>query len=240
MVETKIKELREKKYTIEQIADELGMTTGQVRYRLYKKAVLKGSNEGENMLTISEVETEFKTNESITNSVNRDRLNPSGCNQAIFLNTSPPPPYYGENDLRIMVQGPTSIYVYWEITWPLMKIIAEYLYTPYEQLNKLLRIYDVTDILFNGVNAHWHRDILVQPTKDDQFIHELVPGRTYTIDFGIQYEGRMITFLRSKPKSTPLIADTYQYKELVQYLIDQEEGRIKPRGFENFSAYTIY
>ena len=228
MVETKIKELREKKYTIEQIADELGITTGQVRYRLYKKDIAKDSSkEGGNVPTISEEETdELKTCESTINPV--------------IQNTPPLPLYYGENDLRIMIQGPTSVHIYWEVTWPLMKILAEYLNTPYEQLNKLLRIYDVTDIWFNGTNAHWYRDVLVQPKEDHQFIRDLVPGRTYIVDFGILYEERMISLLRSKPKSTPFIGNAGQSEELVQHLIEQEESRIKPRGFENFSAYTIY
>ncbi|MBP1930679.1 DUF4912 domain-containing protein [Ammoniphilus resinae] len=223
MVETKIKELREKKYTIEQIADELGITTGQVRYRLYKKSAEKSrSDEEESMKMV----TASETGEQTTKSINDISL-------AIPL-------YYGENELRIMVQGPTSVFIYWEVTWPLMRILAEYLNTPYEDLNKLLRIFDVTDIWFNGVNAHWHRDVLVQPMKDNQFIHDLIPGRTYIVDFGIQYEGRMIPLLRSKAISTPFTEIANHSKELVQHLIDQEENRIKPRGFENFSAYTIY
>lgn len=202
-MDVEILDLREKKYTIEQIAEKLGITKGQVKYRLYKRNKL--------------VETVKKP--------------------AVTLPY--PPLYYGENDIVVVIQGPSTLYVYWEITWPLGQLIGDFLNASFEHVPKKLRIYDVTDIWFDGNNAHWHRDIDIDFQADNWFIYELFANRTYIVDLGIIYDNRFIPIVRSKAKSTPqnqgqdrlLITGENECKNSAEV--------IKPHWFENFSTYTL-
>lgn len=204
-----IYELRRKKFTIEQIAEHLGMTVGQVKYRLYKKSSTAG---GFQPLLMEEEK-------------DQDRGDPI------------PPLYYGHDDITLMVQSPTTLYTYWEISWPYMKLVSDFFHTPFESIPRLLRVYDVTDIWFDGKNAHGYRDIYIQPDSDNWFIYDVSPGRTYIIDIGILWGERFIPLLRSKPKSTPPNRESGEWHEYVPLVSHEPKERIKPRWFENFSTY---
>lgn len=205
-----IYKLRQKKYTIEQIAECLGMTVGQVKYRLYKK----NSN-------VDEIQPILKEKK-------KDQGGPF------------PPLYYGKDDITLMVQSPTTLYTYWEITWPRMKMVSDFFHTPFELMPRLLRVYDVSDIWFNGKNAHGYKDIFIQSEADNWFIYNVMQGRTYVVDLGILWEERFIPLLRSNPKSTPPNREAGEWVEFVPLVPHDPKEQIKPRWFENFSTYSIY
>ncbi|HJV44800.1 MAG TPA: DUF4912 domain-containing protein [Bacillota bacterium] len=208
-MDLEIIELRKRKFTIEQIAAKLGITVGQVKYRIYKK----------NLDTKS-------TKESL---------------QVSRSNSIPlPPNYYGENEIVLIVQGPTSLYVYWEITWPLSHMVGDFFNVSFESLPRILRIYDVTDIWFNGRNAHWSHDIPINHQADNWFISDLAPDRTYTIELGVGWQNRFLPLLRSKPKSTPRNQPVPDGIAMHSGSSQQSLERIKPQWFENFSTYTLY
>ncbi len=205
-----IYELRRKKFTIEQIADYLGMTVGQVKYRLYRKSSIAG---------------EIRQN-SIDEE--KDQDNP------------PPPLYYGKDEITLMVQSPTTLYTYWELTWPCRNLVSDFFHTSFELLPRALRVYDVTDIWFDGKNAHEYQDIFIQPDADNWFIYDVMPGRTFIIDLGIFWEDRFIPLVRSMPKSTPPNREAGEWCEYVPLVRSDPNERFKPRWFENFSTYSIY
>lgn len=209
-VDHQIYELRQKKFTIEQIAEYLDMTVGQVKYRLYKKS---GAVAG---------------------------TKPISCNEENSQAHPLPPLYYGKDEITLMVQSPSSLYTYWEITWSCMKMVSDFFHTPFECLARVLRVYDVTDIWFDGRNAHGYQDISLQPEADNWFIQDVLPGRTYVIDLGILWEGRFIPLLRSQAKSTPRDREAGEWCEYVTLTAHDPKERVKPRWFENFSAYSIY
>lgn len=201
-MEGEILELRKKKYTIDQIAEQLGITVGQVKYRLYQKngAGQPKKEKADSML----------------------------------------PPYYGELEMVLMVQSPTVLYTYWEVTWPVMNMLSNYLNSPYEQIPHVIRLYDVTDIWFNGSNAHGYQEIAIDADTDNWFFHDLLPGRTYISERGIWHSQQYLPIVQSKAKATPPNYEAGEYNPLVSRMPIEPNERVKPRWFENFSAYTLY
>ncbi|WP_134700290.1 DUF4912 domain-containing protein [Ammoniphilus sp. YIM 78166] len=204
-MEGEILELRKKKYTIDQIAQQLGITVGQVKYRLYQKN--------------GKQDTEQPKNEK--------------AHQTLPL-------YYGELEMALMVQGPTVLFAYWEITWPVMNMLSDYLNLPYEHIDHAIRLYDVTDLWFNGSNAHTCQEITIDSATDNWFFHELQPGRTYIAERGIRHGQHYLPLVQSKPKATPPNQEAGEYNPLVPRIAIEPNERVKPRWFENFSAYTLY
>lgn len=205
-----IQELRKKKFTIEQIADHLGITVGQVKYRLYKK---------------NDVAHPVQEEQQVT---------------AHFRKRPILPLYYGHQEIVLMVQGPTVLFTYWELTWPLMAMVSDCLGMPFEHLTKVIRIYDVTDIRFDGTNEHGYKEISFQAGTDNWFFHDMVPNRTYIAELGVLRELNYIPLMRSKPKATPNNRQAAEYSPFVEVVPSVPKERTKPKWFENFSTYTIY
>jgi hypothetical protein len=223
-MDEEIHELRSKKFTIEEIAEKLGITVGQVKYRLYKKSTAQLLN-GKPSTPTEPIRQENGIDQTSKTSL---------------MEIPAAPQFYGENVIAVIVQGPTAIYVYWEITWPLSGMVGDFLKVPFESLPRLLRIYDVTDIWFNGNNEHWYRDIEINGQADDWFVHDLMPGRTYILELGISWQGRFLPIMRSKPKSTPWNQPVFARAMERPILSTGSNERVKPQWFENFCTYTLY
>lgn len=204
-----IQELRKKKFTIEQIADHLGMTVGQIKYRLYKKNPFPQAVDKQPHPSVS-------------------RKKPALPN------------YYGEQEIVLMVQGPTVLFTYWEVTWPLMSLVSDFLGAAYEHVTKVIRIYDVTDIWFDGTNHHGYQEARFEDGTDNWFFHNMTPNRTYITEMGILRDNQYIPLMRSKPKATPNNQEAGEFSRLVEVTPSVSSERTKPRWFENFSTYSIY
>lgn len=70
---------------------------------------------------------------------------------------------------------------------------------------KVLRVYDVSFVHFNGSNAHRLFDIEVTSDADNWYVDTGGPGRSWCVDFGLKLaDGRFITIVRSNVVTTPL------------------------------------
>ncbi|MFY0545309.1 DUF4912 domain-containing protein [Brevibacillus sp. H7] len=146
------------------------------------------------------------------------------------------PSFYARDRMKLMVQGPSVLYVYWEITWARMRMVASYLQADYRQIQKGIRLYDVTDRLFDGANAHHYRDVTVSDEASSWYIYDVQPGRTYIVDFGLFHDGRFCPILRSEPAATP----RNQRAGWGEPLIEPAGDTRYPAWFENFSSYSLY
>ncbi|KQL44171.1 hypothetical protein AN963_22355 [Brevibacillus choshinensis] len=206
----KILELRSQSKSIAQIAKECGLTVGQVKYQLQKdKAKL----------------AEDRDRSSTPNQAQR------GQEREWRL-----PAFYGRDLVKVMAQGPSVLFVYWEITWPRMRMVASYMQADYRHIQKCLRIYDVTDRIFDGHNAHSVQDVLVQEDAPSWYVRDVRPGRTYLVDFGLYEQGRYCPILRSEPVETPRNTNASWGEPLVEPAKDSTS----PTWFENFSSYSLY
>jgi len=98
------------------------------------------------------------------------------------------PTEYGENRLVLMPRDPYWIFAYWEVT----------------PSPTLLRVYDVTDIVFNGQNAWSYFDIEITGGANNWYLNVPAADRSYLADLGfLDSEGRFVTILRSNTVHTP-------------------------------------
>lgn len=115
------------------------------------------------------------------------------------------PRSYGVDRLVLMVRDPYWLYAYWEITATKMEEIASR-YGPqvWNASRPVLRVYDVTGINFNGVNANSFFDCSFNECIDSWHINVSQANRTYCVDMGRLFpDGSFITILRSNYVTTP-------------------------------------
>lgn len=210
----RILELRAQSLPIAEIARQCGLTVGQVKYQLQKCKRQSKEAYGK--------ETEWGQTQA-----QEDRSKAHHWKL---------PSFYGDNLVKLLSQGPTVLFAYWEITWPRMRMVASYLQTDYRYIRKGIRLYDVTDRYFNGANAHTYRDIIVDDQASSWYIPDCQPGRTYIADFGLYHENRFCPILRSEPIATP----RNQMAPWGDPLVSPVSHHESPAWFENFSSYTVY
>lgn len=113
--------------------------------------------------------------------------------------------------LVLLVKEPTTVHVYWEVDEQKQQLVAKHFQSRWSDLPFFLQLYDVTDIDFNGYNAHRTLRIQVPPDADNWYIHDVEPQRRYLVDFGtITWNGDFFTILRSNTAGTPS-ERTYQH-----------------------------
>lgn len=147
------------------------------------------------------------------------------------------PNYYEEDGIHLMVVSPDTLFTYWEVTWPRMSLVADFLQTDYLELQKGLRLYDVSETNFNGSNAHFNQDIFVHKEAEDWSIRGLTQGRNYIVDYGVHHHMRFLPIIRSNVVHVP-----YKEKNRTnEKTTFNNMKKIEQHSWaENFSAYTVY
>ena len=104
------------------------------------------------------------------------------------------PSEYGENGITLMVVNPSKLFAFWEVREDTLQIFHGDL---------KIRLYDITGIDFDSVDANNCIDIAVNDRIGDGYI-SVSPGKDYIADIGIVYsEGIFISVARSLKVSTP-------------------------------------
>ncbi len=115
------------------------------------------------------------------------------------------PQGYGEDKIILQVRDPWWIHAYWEVSWPTRERLSQDLGADYHRGKATLRVYDVTGIVFNGLNANRFFDIETTLDANNWYIDTCGPGRSWCVDLGIKLpDGRFITIVRSNTVFTPL------------------------------------
>jgi len=104
------------------------------------------------------------------------------------------PSEYGENGITLMVVNPSKLFAFWEVREDTLQIF---------QGDLKIRLYDITGIDFDSMDANNCIDIAVNDRIGDGYI-SVSPGKDYIADIGIVYsEGIFISVARSLKASTP-------------------------------------
>jgi len=141
------------------------------------------------------------------------------------------PSEYGRDTMALAVRDPWWLYTYWEVkgsTWD--KVKAE-LREEFHKANRVLRVYDVSNINFNGSNANRFFDIQIREDALSWYIDIGTPGRSWCVDLGLLLnDGRFITILRSNVVETPLDGPSWITDE--EWMIpDDTFARLYGMGF---------
>ena len=115
-------------------------------------------------------------------------------------------PYqYDRNRIVLQVRDPRWLHTYWEIAAATIEKLKGEFRDEFYSARRALRVYDVTDIIFNGENAHRFFDIHVNEFANNWYINTDGPNRSWCVDFGLLLaSGRFVTIVRSNTVHTPL------------------------------------
>jgi len=115
------------------------------------------------------------------------------------------PPGYGDNRIVIMARDPWWIFSYWEIRKDREEDAVRKVESSGEVVQKsILRVYDVTDISFNGANAHSYFDIDLKGLANNWYINVGTPDRSWLVEIGVlSNKGNFHALARSNVIKTP-------------------------------------
>ena len=115
------------------------------------------------------------------------------------------PAHYEQDKMVLLVRDPWWLYTYWELKQGTVERLKSELKDEFYKAKRILRVYDVTNIIFNGANANRFFDIEIHEFANNWYIDSGSPGRSWCVDFGLKLSnGKFITILRSNVVQTPL------------------------------------
>jgi hypothetical protein len=100
-----------------------------------------------------------------------------------------------------MARDPYWLFVYWEITDEALARAREQAGSP--RSGCVLRVYDTTYQVFNGLNANSYFDIPVDRAANNYYIHVGRPASVFHVDFGVKNGDRFVPAVRSGAVETP-------------------------------------
>ena len=114
------------------------------------------------------------------------------------------PAAYGETRITVMVRDPFWAYAYWEIEPQKLEQLKRSIGKDAQQAQMILRVYDITDIEFNGTNAHHYFDVEITVMANNWYIHLGAPHKTFCVDIGLKATtGKFYLLARSNIIKTP-------------------------------------
>ncbi len=120
---------------------------------------------------------------------------------------------YGDNRCVLMIRDPYWCYIYWDLSSDRHEEIHREI--PAKAAKLILRVYDITDIEFDGNNAHRNMDIEISAAANNWYINVWAADRAYCVDLGLVYpDGHFIVLARSNVVTTP--------RDSVSPVVDEE------------------
>lgn len=133
------------------------------------------------------------------------------------------------------------VYVFWRLSNQKKELVSTYFQLSVAELNLVLRINDVTSILFDGSNAHYFHEFSIPGDKNTWLVRGLLPNRCYCAELGIKItDKKFFPLLRSNAVHMPRTS-TEQAGELakeLEHFKDHKENA--PRWIEHVSTYSFY
>jgi hypothetical protein len=138
---------------------------------------------------------------------------------------------YDQDRIVLQVRDPWWLHSYWEIRWATFERFKQELGDNFYKARRVLRVYDVSQIIFNGSNAHRYFDINVNEYSNNWYIDAAGPGKSWCVDYGlILPDGRFITIVRSNVVHTPIEGPSWITDE--EWMIPEEMfARLYGMGF---------
>lgn len=141
-------------------------------------------------------------------------------------------PYgYAEDKAVLQVRDSYWLHIYWEVTAAVFNRLKGQFGDIVFSAKRVLRVYDVSHILFNGTNAHRFFDIVISPETNNWYIDTGSAGRSWCVDIGLLLsDGRFITLVRSNTVHTPIEGASWITDE--EWMIPEEMfARLYGMGF---------
>lgn len=126
-------------------------------------------------------------------------------NKEKSVNRAGLPTDYGDTKITILPRDPICIFAYWSISKQYLdKLKKEYGEFLFVDSKLVVRIYDTTDINFDGNNANRYFDVFVTPSSNSWYINVGEFNRSWCADLGyLAKDGKFIPVARSNKVSMP-------------------------------------
>lgn len=137
---------------------------------------------------------------------------------------SPPdlPAYYGVDRLVVLVRDPYWIYAWWELT---EGNLGDGRHAMGADAALVLRVYDISAILWDGTNHHSHFDVLVEDLAGSWYLELAKPGASFLAELGLRApDGRFLALVRSNVVTLP--RDTVSDVVDEEWMVVGEEQRL--------------
>ena len=129
------------------------------------------------------------------------------------------PEKYADDKIVLMTRDPHWCYVYWDLSLGLMESKAKSIKEKYDLV---LRVYDITDVNFDGSNSHKFIDIQVNGEAGNWYINVWDAGRSYIVDIGYKTaSGKFILLARSNAVIAPS-DDVSQHTDEEWMVVDED------------------
>ena len=101
---------------------------------------------------------------------------------------------YGDTKITILPRDPICIFAYWSISGEFLdKLKKQYGEQNFENSKLVVRVYDTTDINFDGNNANRYFDVFVTPESSSWYINVGEFNRCWCADIGyLTKDGKFI------------------------------------------------
>ncbi len=114
------------------------------------------------------------------------------------------PHNYGDDKISLMARDPYWAYTYWEVTQKKLDVERFALGQAGQEAYLAIRVYDITDVHFNGHNAHGYHDKGIYDRVGNWFLDVIRPNRSFIADLGLKtHDGRFVTLARSNAITAP-------------------------------------
>ncbi|PLR76959.1 DUF4912 domain-containing protein [Bacillus sp. V3-13] len=220
MIEEIIK-LRRNGLSFRKIALELGSTVGRVQYQ-WKKYM----NEERNGLRTAVVSGPRQIDIKAGN----------GFSALRDFAALPAP-----DELVLWIVSADKVYAFWRLSPFIKNLVEQYFDQDYGDFLTVLRLYDITSIIFNGNNAHGYHEMMVPEDVQNWTFKGLKPNRSYCTELGVKLSGtRFFPLLRSNSVHMPRTS-VHQSRELFKEITTfMEKSDSPPNWIEHVSTYSYY
>ena len=129
---------------------------------------------------------------------------------------------YSESRVTLLPVEPYLIHAYWEVSHNDIEKAKKRLGNDYKKSQAVLRFYDVTNIIFDGTNAHGTFDVDIDLQSKNWYIDLWSPDKSYFVDLGFKTsDGFFLPITRSNVARTPCAWPAPESGEVAE---DTEEG----------------
>jgi len=124
----------------------------------------------------------------------------------------------GVDRLYLLIKDPHWTFLWWDLQPATVERLKRELGDRDERAGFVLRIHDVTDILFNGFNSHHSFDVPVRDWTDHWYLFIPNAGRNYCAEVGFKVDGCFLPAVRSNtaflPRECPAAANSERWSTI--------------------------
>jgi len=111
---------------------------------------------------------------------------------------------YGETRVVLIPVEPYMVHVYWEVASDELEKAKDRLDDNDGRSQTILRFYDVSNIFFDGTNAHSFFDVPIELESRSRYVHLWSPDKSYFVELGLKTaDDRFFPLVRSNVAKTP-------------------------------------